>query len=942
MIMKKQLFFILFGIIVLGFTSCSQEKESKKEVPLAPKQYRRPENLQLTNYKYSLKDLQNNFSEDMMQQAASRMEAVKEVNSKGKWKPTKESINKHVTPEWFEDLKFGMFMDKPAAPWIVARDKFLEKHRMRRLRLVSVDVDKQIAAGKSLTVTASLIALDDVAEGTTKVQMIRDGAIIASTDILSPATKAGAATAIGPVELAIPAMAWGGRHEIVIRRNRTRIEGHDDGQVAEVNVIARKPRSTNYSVKLRNGTPQIFEDNTPLPPPYYMYERPNPDQVKRFAQAGTHLYWLECRQMGWVGPDEHDYTFIDEMLTELFTLAPEARVVLWFYIDLTNPIVDPIDDPWWQQQNPGELCRDADGNTFDYYGHQAVSFASTKMREDATAAMKRFIARMEASSFANRIAGYQPCAGGSYEWMYYGAHDSVFLDYSEPTVSAFRDWLRDRYDGRQEDLRAAWASGTVTFENANVPTPTKRQDTTLGSLRDPQTERPVIDYYTFFAELTAGTVDHYCSVIKEATCGTKLAGAFYGYVMEQSFDWAGAQHSGHHALGRALESDAIDFLMGPTSYWDREPGGAGGHMSALGSIRLHQKLWINQSDLRTHLTSTKAGFGRSANEKQSLGAMRREFAMDLAAGAPVYWYCFSNPWLGPSETLMKGIERMGEIDAEASELERGLDGNGIAVIVSDDIAAYTGLAREPLRSLVYLQRELLNSSGVRFDVFLDSDLDHPDMPRYRAYLFLGAISMDAERRAWIDANLKSDGRVLAFVWAQGIIGDTLALSNAEKLCGIDLGMDKTPGVITVQPKPGLGPKYGSDEAFGPVLYSDDETAEVLGSLTSPAAVAGKVGLCVKRFPDWISVYSAAPKLSPEVIRSIAQLAGVHVFSESNDPIYVGRRYLGIHAKAAGKRSIKLPSRSTVVDCFSQREIGKDIEQFDIELDDFETKIYRIK
>ena len=111
MIMKKQLFFILFGIIVLGFTSCSQEKESKKEVPLAPKQYRRPENLQLTNYKYSLKDLQNNFSEDMMQQAASRMEAVKEVNSKGKWKPTKESINKHVTPEWFEDLKFGMFID---------------------------------------------------------------------------------------------------------------------------------------------------------------------------------------------------------------------------------------------------------------------------------------------------------------------------------------------------------------------------------------------------------------------------------------------------------------------------------------------------------------------------------------------------------------------------------------------------------------------------------------------------------------------------------------------------------------------------------------------------------------------------------------------------------------------------------------------------------------
>ncbi len=190
-------------------------------------------------------------------------------------------------------------LDKPAASWGGARDEFLEKHRMRRLRLDSVDADKQIAAGKSLTVAASLIALDDVAEGTTKVQIIRDGVIIANADILSPAAKAGTATAIGPVELAIPTMAWGGRHEIVIRRRGTRIEGHEDGQVAEVNVIARKPRSTKYSVKLHNGTVQMFEDNTPLPSASYMYEFPNPDQVSRLAQAGVHLYWLYG--WGWAG-----------------------------------------------------------------------------------------------------------------------------------------------------------------------------------------------------------------------------------------------------------------------------------------------------------------------------------------------------------------------------------------------------------------------------------------------------------------------------------------------------------------------------------------------------------------------------------------------------------------------------------------------------------------
>lgn len=110
--MKKKLFAILSGVIIIGLTlSFGQETESKKDVPLAPKQFRRPGNLKLTNYKYSLNDLKNNFSKEMMQRAASRMETVKEVNNKGKWKPTTESIEKHVTPEWFEDAKFGMFID---------------------------------------------------------------------------------------------------------------------------------------------------------------------------------------------------------------------------------------------------------------------------------------------------------------------------------------------------------------------------------------------------------------------------------------------------------------------------------------------------------------------------------------------------------------------------------------------------------------------------------------------------------------------------------------------------------------------------------------------------------------------------------------------------------------------------------------------------------------
>ena len=98
---------LLSGIAI----SCTQEKEIKKNVPLAPEQYRRPENLILSNYEYSTEELKNKFSEEMMKLSTDRIKMVNEVNNNGPFKPTPESIDSHVIPEWFEDAKFGMFID---------------------------------------------------------------------------------------------------------------------------------------------------------------------------------------------------------------------------------------------------------------------------------------------------------------------------------------------------------------------------------------------------------------------------------------------------------------------------------------------------------------------------------------------------------------------------------------------------------------------------------------------------------------------------------------------------------------------------------------------------------------------------------------------------------------------------------------------------------------
>jgi alpha-L-fucosidase len=98
---------------VNGFGQISHYK-----IPLAPKEYRRPRAYKPVSYRYSLKELEAKFSVKMLHLATDQWVKVQDVNSSGKWKPTRESLEQHQVPEWWKDAKFGMFIDW--GPWSVA------------------------------------------------------------------------------------------------------------------------------------------------------------------------------------------------------------------------------------------------------------------------------------------------------------------------------------------------------------------------------------------------------------------------------------------------------------------------------------------------------------------------------------------------------------------------------------------------------------------------------------------------------------------------------------------------------------------------------------------------------------------------------------------------------------------------------------------------------
>jgi len=110
----KLLSFIVFTI---SFSACKNQTEKMQEFRFEVQPVRPGDWIQV-KYKYSIEQLRDQYSERMMQRANTDLKVLRDVNEKGPWKPTWESLNPRPIPDWIDDLKFGLFIDW--GPWSVA------------------------------------------------------------------------------------------------------------------------------------------------------------------------------------------------------------------------------------------------------------------------------------------------------------------------------------------------------------------------------------------------------------------------------------------------------------------------------------------------------------------------------------------------------------------------------------------------------------------------------------------------------------------------------------------------------------------------------------------------------------------------------------------------------------------------------------------------------
>ncbi len=630
------------------------------------------------------------------------------------------------------------------------------------------------------------------------------------------------------------------------------------------------------------------------------------EQIRNLEANEVRQYWLSELQPIWKGSGNYDFTPVDAKISELLQLSSDAYVLAQIPVDtfLLRSMKK------WVELYPNEVVLDADGqHLIEVHGLKMAvpSWGSDIWRLEIRQFLTALVQHVRKQTYASRVIGFMPIAGLGAEWMYYGAHNKLLVDYSQPFARKFQNWLKMRYQ-KIDNLNQAWKKNFQSFSDVSVPSPAERNQKENFSFLNPVEHQNVIDLRLFFSELTAGLIEEFASVIKQASDGRTLCGTYYGYITYTALDtWS---ENGHFALQKLLESDSIDFLVSLIRYDNRYIGGESGAMTPVNSFRLHQKAAVTQADLRTH-RSVKANYMATDNLMDSAAILKRELAWALVSGAVFEFGYYGKGWIASDPRLMELIGKYQYLEQKyAGDKEVFSSTSGQIALIVDD--ASVNYVRQDSTLFRLGNRELIRQLahvGTGFDTYLLSDL--PKIAdQYRCFIFSGTYLLSDDQLQYIQQHVQGGGRTLVWMHAPGICdGKEFLSQRVEKVTSIPMQIQnlsmKPATVVTATTRfltPGTPASINRQRhaQIGPRLIPQQGEILACADDNLPAVVR-------QVFEDWTSVYSWTANLSPSVLQEIASTAGLTIINDStDDSTYAAGRMIAIHSNHGGPRTLHVP------------------------------------
>ncbi|MDW7655663.1 MAG: hypothetical protein SCM11_00665, partial [Bacillota bacterium] len=298
-------------------------------------------------------------------------------------------------------------------------------------------------------------------------------------------------------------------------------------------------------------------------------------------------------------------------------------------------------------------------------------------------------------------------------------------------------------------------------------------------------------------------IRYFAAIAKKHTGGTKLVGAFTGYI--HGMPLPGVVKSSYNEFPTILRDHNIDCIFCPASYRFRKLHDTSAFRVPIDSYALYNKLYFHEIDSTTHLTHDHPVAGlHSKNDgpfnglRDTAAYFRREVGMTLAKGQGYWWFDMFTGWYDDPDTMaeLDNLRRLTEL-----QLQRGRQSVSEFCMITDLESNYfLGTEKHFFDSstsypMTEAQAPALNSCGTPWDSYLTDDLlsDAFDSSRYKLIYFPNLFKptgpvLDKIRQ------LRAAGISLLFAHAPGYITDNgfsmeqmqvltrLKLTKADESC----------------------------------------------------------------------------------------------------------------------------------------------------------------
>ncbi len=670
---------------------------------------------------------------------------------------------------------------------------------------------------------------------------------------------------------------------------------------------SRRPEPARAQIRNRNGIPLLHVNDQPIYSSMITLKG-GCDQRAMFqnaARGGFKLLYLYAKVED-AGDGNYNYANLDQIAASVLRDNPDAYMVV--RIDARNLLTSEF-----IQRYPAELVRFDDGRQRD-----SASLGSevwNQVKEKFFAAIVRHI---QSSPYADRLIGIFPADGEEGQWMHYWDGDDPnvpgsLTDYSPAMLQYFRRWLQKKY-GSDAALQASWGDAAVRLESVQIPAREVRVGND-GIFRRLPEERAAVDYAEALSDAVADGIIRLAKVIKESSGGRMITGVLYGHLIDLGAHFLGEQ-TGYLKMRRVIDCPWLDYLSGPLHYGkdNRDIGGVSSFdYPAPGTLRLQNKIWLNEDDLRTHLTNPPDYAYSVRTASQTDQVLARAMAKALGGGAGFY-YCNLSGGNRNFYDDPESLQTMSELEKiSASAPRRALSSSAeVAVVLSDVSLAYLRQlkSRSPEDALMgqaIANRVEISRMGAPFDEYLISDFLNQQLPGHKLYIFLNAYFLESGLREAIRAHLERHQATAIWLHAPGIFDENgLNAGKSGLLTGISvrLSEERHNGLATLtQAWIGLpagtvfGPPGGI--SFSPFYLPDDPLQQVIAVRTVDQQPS-----LVRKGRHYLSIL---PGLRAEMYREIAREAGVFIYSEDLDAVYTNAGFLSVHtSKEAGSRCLRLP------------------------------------